>query len=316
MRLKENENFRSLAQVFKKLTFDKCDSDEMLTDIRALLFELCEIRSLYDCEDLGVDLKNPVAKMEVEDGIFILKSKRRSGIVVREFKEAGVDIKTQHVSSTKPSEINVIGTLKGKEKEEMIICAHHDVVLGSVGADDNASGLLTLMTLAYFLKERYGNNPAKTVKLISFGGEEAYHRILRRRIGLSGSRRYVRYYDTRNTWGVMNLDLCGREEELTMVERDSFGTVIYDIGFAGKIRKIAYPLGIKIGNAVTADSCSDNRPFAEKGVRTVWLTRVNPRNKRWTIYHSCLDVPETINLDYVLENKELVENVIDYFMRR
>ena len=283
------------------------------------------------CSD-PVEEKVEVSKLISLEMAIIKDSKKRSNIVEREFKKAGIRVKTQRLSQSPLDENNVIGIIQGKTKEEIIICAHHDRFVGTPGADDNASGLLTLIDLAYSLNERY-RKPEKTIKLISFGGEEAYS-FLRvfgkpdmkrfismygffsdpsRRCSCLGSKRYVRYYPTVNTWGVINLDLCGRDDTLTMVDRDAIGTAIYNHELAGTIRKVAWSMGIYIDKTFTAYSLSDNRPFAEKGVRTVWLTRVNAKNMKWSVYHSKNDLPEMINTDYIIENKRLLEAVVDYF---
>ena len=129
-----------------------------------------------------------------------------------------------------------------------------------------------------------------------------------------GSRRYVRYYDTKNVWGVVNIDLVGREKQLSIVERDAMGTGIYDIGLAGVLRGAGYEMGLVIHSCYTNVSSSDNRPFAQKDIRTVWLTRLNPRRNRWKVYHTKEDSPDTIKLKYLEENKDLLLKTVEYFM--
>ncbi|WP_319592319.1 M28 family metallopeptidase [uncultured Draconibacterium sp.] len=76
---------------------------------------------------------------------------------------------------------NVIANVKGKENsnDEIILSAHYDSYPGSIGADDNASGVGVLMELAKFFK----NNPSNlNLKFVAFGGEEK---------GLLGSRAYL-----------------------------------------------------------------------------------------------------------------------------
>ena len=76
---------------------------------------------------------------------------------------------------------NVIAIVPGQQNsnEEIILSAHYDSYPGSIGSDDNASGVGVLIELAKFFK----NNPSKmNMKFVAFGGEEK---------GLLGSRAYL-----------------------------------------------------------------------------------------------------------------------------
>jgi len=75
---------------------------------------------------------------------------------------------------------NVIGTLRGATDPErvIIVTSHLDTQIGSVGANDDASGIAVLVRMAESLVKA---KPAKTVRFCSFGGEE---------LGMYGSRYY------------------------------------------------------------------------------------------------------------------------------
>lgn len=66
---------------------------------------------------------------------------------------------------------NIIVTFSGHEKPDdlFIIGAHYDTVLGTPGADDNASGVAILLEMCRLLKD---HSPKKTLKLIFFVLEE------------------------------------------------------------------------------------------------------------------------------------------------
>lgn len=53
--------------------------------------------------------------------------------------------------------------------QSIVIGAHYDTVLGSPGADDNASAVAALIEIARLLK---GHAPARTLKLVAFVNEE------------------------------------------------------------------------------------------------------------------------------------------------
>ncbi|MEH6949012.1 M28 family metallopeptidase [Bacillus sp. JJ634] len=92
-----------------------------------------------------------------------------------------VSLTAKHYSNLKS--VNVIATKapKGKTKDtkEVILGAHHDSVVGALGANDNASGVGLMLELARVYK---GYNTDKELKFIAFGSEER---------GLLGSRYYV-----------------------------------------------------------------------------------------------------------------------------
>jgi hypothetical protein len=66
---------------------------------------------------------------------------------------------------------NVIGEITGRRPElpPVLISAHHDTQCHNTGADDNASGVAALLSLATLLPAA---RPLRTVRLVSFGAEE------------------------------------------------------------------------------------------------------------------------------------------------
>uniref|UniRef100_UPI0032175115 M28 family metallopeptidase n=1 Tax=uncultured Draconibacterium sp. TaxID=1573823 RepID=UPI0032175115 len=98
---------------------------------------------------------------------------------------------------------NVVAQLPSKQfkQEEVILSAHYDSYPGSVGADDNGSGVGVLIELARYFK----NNPTKmNLKFVFFGGEEK---------GLLGSRAYLNrnFEDLKNCRLLFNIDQVGGE---------------------------------------------------------------------------------------------------------
>jgi Zn-dependent M28 family amino/carboxypeptidase len=69
--------------------------------------------------------------------------------------------------------------------QHLVIGAHYDTVLGSPGADDNASAVAALLELARLLREHL---PGRTVHLVAFVNEEAPFFFW----GEMGSREYAR----------------------------------------------------------------------------------------------------------------------------
>ena len=137
------------------------------------------------------------------------------------------DAKGEIPADAKPAEAyNVIGVLEGTDavlkNEVVIIGAHYDHLgkggMGSLaadsieihhGADDNASGVATVLELArQFAKEKKNK---RTIVFAAFGGEEE---------GLLGSKFYVNNpsFPLDKTVAMINLDMVGRlhENKLTV----------------------------------------------------------------------------------------------------
>ncbi|MGF1488824.1 MAG: M28 family peptidase [Prochloraceae cyanobacterium] len=77
--------------------------------------------------------------------------------------------------------LNLSGAEKSINQPPILIAAHYDAVVGSPGADDNATGVAVLLELA----REFATNPPKTpVRLVAFDLEES---------GLIGSQEYVKF---------------------------------------------------------------------------------------------------------------------------
>ncbi len=66
---------------------------------------------------------------------------------------------------------NVIGEVVGTRRPDQVIVVngHHDTVFGTVGANDNASGVIFTLELARIFAKR---RPTRTIRFISYGVEE------------------------------------------------------------------------------------------------------------------------------------------------
>lgn len=86
----------------------------------------------------------------------------------------------------------------------IIISAHYDTVAGSVGADDDGSGVVASLAVAAALARC---QPEKTVRFIAFDQEE---------LGMLGSKAYVRSLrdsgQADNIAGVFQIEMVGHDE--------------------------------------------------------------------------------------------------------
>ncbi len=125
------------------------------------------------------------------------------------------------IPDTKTS--NVVGTLPGSSKEEIVLIAHLDTVYNTQGANDNTATVIVMMMLAHALA---GTVPDKTITFLATTGEE-YNKLgainyveRRKREGTLDDIAYVFNVDSW-TWGP-NLVIYSDDVELwnTVTEID------------------------------------------------------------------------------------------------
>jgi hypothetical protein len=98
---------------------------------------------------------------------------RAADYIERSFTAAGyrVERQTYEVMRDGVRADNVIVELPGSD-EIVVIGAHYDCVNGTVGADDNASGVAALLALA---RTFAGSKPKRTLRFVAFANEEPPH---------------------------------------------------------------------------------------------------------------------------------------------
>lgn len=101
-----------------------------------------------------------------------------NGRRLREEIEQGTDVRIRFTSKSRTGHgepQTVIGTLKGKESNALIVCAHGDSDSGGPGADDNASGVAGVLEVARVLSSmvRSGSLPVPqhSIRFIVWGAE-------------------------------------------------------------------------------------------------------------------------------------------------
>ena len=86
-------------------------------------------------------LSSPVALQQAED------------YLTEQFRLLGLDVSTHSFEALGGTYRNVIGTHPPQSPFSLIIAAHYDTVMGSPGADDNASALAVLLEVARCLRD-------------------------------------------------------------------------------------------------------------------------------------------------------------------
>ena len=166
--------------------------------------------------------------------------------------EAQVTVK----SETRPSR-NVIAEMQGSENtgKTVVIGAHYDTVSDSPGANDNASGIATIMTIA---RQVAGNSYPFTIRFVLFGSEE---------IGLFGSRHYVDALGAEgieSTIAMLNFDTVGAGSNLGVLGSPDL------IGEAMRLGERFGPNIVRI-TALPPNVSSDHAPFQDADIPMIFL---------------------------------------------
>ncbi|HND70482.1 MAG TPA: M28 family peptidase [Bacteroidia bacterium] len=213
--------------------------------------------------------------IEVYDSLF---SRQTKSITVH----ADAEFNAQYNSK------NVIGIITGNKIPDslIVITAHYDHLGGMgnktffPGANDNASGVAMLLSLAeYFSKQE--NRQPYSILFIAFAGEEA---------GLQGSKYYTEHplLPLSKIRFLINLDLLGTGDEGIMVvnatefERDF--SILQSINDTAKYVS-------NVGKRGKAKN-SDHYYFSEKGVPAFFIYTLG--GVTW--YHDVMDKSETLPL--------------------
>ena len=92
--------------------------------------------------------------------------------VETQFQEAGLTVARESYEIDGNSAFNLVATLPGRSRRDeiLIIGAHYDSIFGSPGANDNASGVAALLSIARTLAMEEGNQ--RTIRFVAFVNEE------------------------------------------------------------------------------------------------------------------------------------------------
>jgi len=204
---------------------------------------------------------------------------------------------------------NIEGTLKGKntkDDEFIIFNAHYDTIEDIVGANDDGSGVVGVITAAYVLSH-YSFN--KTIKFVTFSGEE---------IGLLGSTNYVKnlYEHNEDILVEFNADMIGvaktkdegREIRLSYSEDTEW---IIDI--IEEINNSNSNLNLRIAekhkyNRDRRKGGSDYYPFIRYGYESIsfWQAAGDPN------MHTPKDDLSNVNLSYLVNVTRIIAATIAY----
>ncbi|MGB0879430.1 MAG: M28 family peptidase [Polaribacter sp.] len=202
---------------------------------------------------------------------------------------------------------NIIGVLEGKSKKDeyVIVSAHYDHLgirkkegqLDSIynGANDDASGVTGVLTLAEYFKNK--NDNQRTIVFVAFTAEE---------MGLIGSTHFGKEIDATKFVAGINLEMIGKTPSfgsntawLTGFERSDFGNIIQK-----NLKGTGYQLFPDPYKKFNLFFRSDNASLARLGVPShTFSTSPIDTDKD---YHRASDEAETLNMTVITQTIEAV----------
>lgn len=185
---------------------------------------------------------------------------------------------------------NVIGTLKGKSDETIVLGGHYDSVSAGPGAGDNGSGTATVLELARVIASK--PQPQHTLVFMAFDAEE---------LGLLGSRAYVDQLSDaqlKQMRAMLNFDMLGAGGGPLLLMGNGDAALL--------ARSSAQQLQIEAHNAQMPENAgSDHQSFARRGVDTVFFMR------DYNLLHTPDDTIDQVKVQYLEEAGRVAERLIE-----
>jgi hypothetical protein len=193
---------------------------------------------------------------------------------------------------------NVVATLQGQDSQQVILCAHYDDISQSPmiyapGADDNASGVATVLEAARLLGVHDWEH---TLRFVLFGGEE---------IGLLGSKAYAEEAVARGDeiLAVFNIDMIGwdSDDDAVMdIHTDPTNQACQDLGFeiAEVMNIYDYNIAPEVLIHESTDR-SDHASFWAYDIPAILL--IEDWDDFTPFYHTTNDKLSTLNKPYMIE---------------
>ncbi len=250
----------------------------------------------------------------------------RAEFIEKEFASFGLSVEQDEFIFNARSYRNIIATAPGSPSEEapILVGAHYDAVMGSPGADDNASGVAVMLETARIL------GPLKKVHHVAFSLEEPQPDTLK---FLIGSKHFVHGTKSRGSRykAVFILESVGyvddRQESQKLppfVKAPRVGNFIGVVGsrrsrgimekFAKtaamcvpELKVVTYKAPLR-GYVTPEARFSDHAPFWDAGYPAVMITDTamfrNPH------YHTRFDVSETLSAEFMAQVAEALISTI------
>ena len=200
---------------------------------------------------------------------------------------------------------NIVATIPGTQKDstvEYLLTAHYDCTFGSLGADDDGSGIAAILSIAEVLSN---SSFPYTIRFIAFSGEE---------VGTYGSFSYARdaYRRGDNIRAVINPDMIGYADTSNGGRTLRFFYPQRSKWIATSAQEIAnrYDSLIDMRIDVFPNYIgADHQPFVDYGYDGVWVAHQD--GYQWA--NTPEDNPEHLNFSYLTKATKLLLVVIAEF---
>jgi len=213
-----------------------------------------------------------------------------SEYIYNSFKELGVNVTYHNWRFGVYTGTNIIATIPGNDPKSTavyILSAHYDSTEGSLGADDDGSGVAAVLAIAEIIRNYSFNH---TIRFIAFSGEEA---------GTYGSFTYARdaYQNGDNIVAAINVDMIGyalttEGGKLITFMHPERSTWVFD--FAETVSNVYYNFFTLSVESKPNHRGADHQAFVDFGYDGVWV--VHHDIYQWG--GTPLDTPDRLNWSY------------------
>lgn len=188
---------------------------------------------------------------------------------------------------------NVRAFIEGKDSnEKLIICGHHDSE-GTLGANDNASGLAVMLELARVLSK---HQPKKTIEFLATGAEE---------ISSIGSWQYCKIHKNElpGIKAVLNIDMIAVGGELLLIKEGRWPDKVLKTPFwlYNFVKATAESLGYVVKLGICKLGTSDEGRFLDENVPALFIWKPGDE-----YYHSPHDTPEKVDANVLKVVAEII----------
>ncbi|MDQ3940417.1 MAG: M28 family peptidase [Actinomycetota bacterium] len=217
--------------------------------------------------------------------------RRGARYIKRRFASYGYRVRIQKFEADGRTSRNVYAWWPGAIDYPVIVGAHMDTVQSSPGANDNASGVASMLEVARLIA---GKRPAKFVRFVAFGSEEygsngEHHigsTVFVRRLGKEGRRKLA---------GMVSVDMVADGRPLLVGNSGIAGDVV-----ARALYRKINRAGIDVSYRTLCD-CSDNGPFEHAGIPASFMWSGDEPN-----YHDDSDTVRNMKPDDLLRSARAV----------
>ena len=233
-------------------------------------------------------------RLETQARIPVVTTSRATGEEVLALIEDGDVQATIKVTTEQLRSQNVIADMPGTDGRVVVMGGHYDTVPGVPGANDNGSGIASLVTAA---EEIAGGDYPFTVRFIAFGAEE---------LGLYGSAHYVQSLNDEERSSIvamLNYDALAGSDILGVTGDSELQTTVVDLAAEAGIdlRRRLLPRGWG----------SDHMSFIDAGIPAVFFM-----DNEFSRIHTPEDKLEFINKDLLGQSAAIGLAMLDHLADR